>query len=79
VGATELPVEKTLVRITLGITGAEFRGSGSNFLVAMLTVGAVASCTFTALGRGAGTRRALAGGSSFATKTGFGNGRKGWG
>jgi len=43
VGAAELPVEKTFVATTLGITGAGLGGSDSSFLGAMLTEGAEAS------------------------------------
>ncbi len=81
VGVAELPVENTLVfTACLGMTGAELGGSGSNFLGAMLTVGAASSSTFTGtFGVGAGRRNALAGGSSSAMNVGFGNSRNGCG
>ncbi len=79
VGAAELPVEKTFVATTLGITGAGLDGSGSNFLGAMRTVGAGDSSIFTAFGCGAGSRKAVAGGSRFATNMGLGRGRTGCG
>jgi hypothetical protein len=79
VGAAELPVENTFVATPLGIAGAGLGGSGSSFLAAILTFGAEGSSTFTALGWGAGSRKALTGGSTFATNTGFGSGRTGCG
>src|ERR1700730_4623536 len=74
VAVAELPVENTLVfTACLGITGAELSGSGSSFLSATFTVGALVSSIFIfgAFGCGAGSRSALVGGSTLAMTTGF--------
>src|SRR5579864_4143341 len=73
VGVAELPVEKTLVLIVLGITGLA-AGSGSSFLAAILTCGAaVSSLIAFGFGVGAGTRNASGAGSTLAATVNLGS------